>query len=187
MSKALLVIDLQNDYFPGGKFPLWNTDATLENVEGAIQRANAQGIPVILVQHVANAGGAAPFFNAGTEGAEVHPRVLAAAPGAPVVVKEHADSFLGTTLEETLARLGATELLVCGMMTQNCVTHTAISKSAEGYRVTILPDCCTTVGEMLHQIALHAVSTRVSLVPSTTAIDPASDPASDPGDARSPA
>jgi nicotinamidase-related amidase len=58
------------------------------------------------------------------------------------------------------------ELLICGMMTQNCVTHTAISKSAEKYRVAILTDCCTTVNEMLQLIALHAVSTRVRLVES---------------------
>ena len=56
--------------------------------------------------------------------------------------------------------------LVCGMMTQNCVTHTAISKAAEKYDVTILPDCCTTVDEMIHNIALHPVSTRVKLMPS---------------------
>jgi nicotinamidase-related amidase len=62
------------------------------------------------------------------------------------------------------------ELLVCGMMTQNCVTHTAISKSAETYKVSILPDCCTTVNEMLHNIALHAVSTRVTLVPLSDAM-----------------
>jgi nicotinamidase-related amidase len=163
MSKALLIIDLQNDYFPGGKFPLWNTDATLENIEGAVQRAIAQQIPVIVIQHVADPGGLAPFFVAGTEGVEVHPRVLAAAPGAPIVVKQYADSFLGTTLEETLARLGTTELLVCGMMTQNCVTHTAISKAAEKYRVCILADCSTTVNEALHGIALHAVAPRVPL------------------------
>ena len=66
--------------------------------------------------------------------------------------------------EETLARLGVNELLVCGMMTQNCVTHTAISKSAEKYKVSILSDCCTTVNELLHHIALHAVSTRLPLV-----------------------
>ena len=114
--------------------------------------------------------GIAPFFNQGTTGAEVHPRILAAAPNAPVVVKQFADSFVKTTLEETLTKLGATELLVCGMMTQNCVTHTAISKSAEKYKVSILADCCTTVNEMLHQIALHAVSTRVPLVPSGDAL-----------------
>ena len=171
MGKALLVIDLQNDYFPGGKFPLWNTEAALAGVERAIARARAQHIPVILVQHVASgAPGAAPFFHEGTPGAEVHPRVLAAAPGAPVVVKAFADSFASTTLEATLAELGATELLVCGMMTQNCVTHTAISKTAEKYGVTVLPDACTTVSEILHQIALHALSTRARLSPVDAAL-----------------
>lgn len=167
MSEALLVIDLQNDYFPGGKFPLWNTEAILANIERAIEKADAKQIPVILVQHVANGDmGVAPFFNRGTPGVDIHPRILAAAPSAPVIVKEFADGFADTTLEETLSRLGATELLVCGMMTQNCVTHTAISKAAEKYKVHILVDCCTTVDEMLHLIALHAVSTRVSLSPS---------------------
>ncbi len=165
MSKALLVIDLQNDYFPEGKFPLWNTDVILQNIEHAIKKANARKIPVIIIQHIANSSlGIAPFFNKGTTGADVHPRILEVAPQAPIIVKEFADSFVNTTLEETLAKLGTTELLVCGMMTQNCVTHTAISKSAERYKVSILADCCTTVNEMLHNIALHAVSTRLSLV-----------------------
>lgn len=166
MTKALLVIDLQNDYFPGGKFPLWNTDTVLENIERAINRAKASGIPVIHIQHIAKQG-MAPFFNEGTPGAEIHPRILAAAPDAPIVVKDYADSFEKTNLEETLSKLGVTELLVCGMMTQNCVTHTAISKAVEKYDVTILPDCCTTVSEILHLIALHAVSTRVKMVPSS--------------------
>ena len=171
MAKALLVIDLQNDYFPGGKFPLWNTDVVLQNIERAVAQANASGVPVIHVQHVANSeAGIAPVFNEGTPGADIHPRILAAAPKAPVVVKEFADSFEKTTLEATLSKLGVTDLLVCGMMTQNCVTHTAISKAAERYGVTIMPDCCTTVDEMIHNIALHAVSTRVKLVPSSEAL-----------------
>jgi nicotinamidase-related amidase len=171
MSKALVIIDVQNDYFEGGSFPLWNTEATLANIEGAILRARTRDIPVVIVQHIANSSqGIAPFFNSGTTGAELHPRILAAAPNAPVIVKEFADSFVKTTFEETLAKLGATDLLLCGMMTQNCVTHTAISKSAEKYDVSILVDGCTTVSEMLHNIALHAVSTRVRLVPSTDAL-----------------
>jgi nicotinamidase-related amidase len=171
MKKALLLIDLQNDYLPGGKFPLWNTDAVLTNIEQAIKTARAKDIPIIHIQHVASPEmGIAPFFNKGTDGAKIHPRALAAAPNAPVVVKEYADGFFGTKLEEILSDLGVDELLVCGMMTQNCVTHTAISKSAEKYKVTILPDCCTTVDQMLHNIALHAVSTRVSLVPARDAI-----------------
>lgn len=165
MSTALLVIDVQNDYFPNGHFPLWNTDKTLAQIEAAIAKANAQRIPVIHIQHIANpANGISPFFNEGTEGVRIHPRILAAAPNAPIVVKQHADSFVNTTLEATLSALGVTELLICGMMTQNCVTHTAISKSAEKYTVSIVADCCTTVDEMIHGIALHAVSTRTPLV-----------------------
>jgi nicotinamidase-related amidase len=169
--KALLLIDLQNDYFPGGKFPLWNADGVLANVERAVAAARAKGVPVVLVQHVADpARGIAPFFNKGSGGEDIHPRARAVAPDAPVVVKAFADGFEKTTLEAVLAAHGVTELLVCGMMTQNCVTHTAISKAAEKYAVTILPDCCTTVSEILHLIALHAVSTRVKLTPSADAI-----------------
>jgi len=171
MKKALLIIDIQNDYFPGGRYPLWNTEAALSNIEKAIHAAAAKSMAIILIQHVANPEkGISPFFNRGTEGAAIHPRILAAAPRAPVVVKEFADAFVKTNLEETLSKAGITELFVCGMMTQNCVTHTAISKSAEKYRVTILPDCCTTVDEMIHNLALHALSTRVALVDSSAAI-----------------
>jgi nicotinamidase-related amidase len=166
MSKpALIVIDLQNDYFPGGAFPLSNTDATLASIELAIQKARAKGFPVVHVQHVADpAQGIAPFFNRGTSGAEIHGRIMAAAPDAPVVVKHFADSFERTNLHETLQRLSVDELILCGMMTQNCVTHTALSRQADQYKkVTVLTDACTTVSDMLHAIALHALSTRVVL------------------------
>lgn len=165
MTRALLAIDLQNDYFPGGAFPLWNAEATLEVVERAIGRARAAGLPVVLIQHVADpAQGLAPFFNAGTDGANIHPRIRAAAPEAPVVVKHFADSFEQTGLAETLQRLGADELILSGMMTQNCVTHTALSRRADDYgKVTVLTDATTTVSDMLHAIALHALSTRVTL------------------------
>lgn len=169
--KALLIIDLQNDYFPNGGFPLWNTETTLHNIEHTIRAARESGVPVVIIRHIANAqAGPAPFFNSGTKGSEVHPRILAAAPDAPVVVKEFADSFVGTKLEEVLSGFGVTELLVCGMMTQNCVTHTAISKAAEKYKVCILPECCTTVSEVLHLIALHAVSTRMPIISAREAL-----------------
>ncbi len=164
MSRALLVIDVQNDYFIGGNFPLWNTEAVLEKTLRAIEKAKAKGVPVIIIKHIANKSqGLAPFFNEATNGVEVHPAIVTAAADAPVVIKSFADSFYQTNLEEVLGNLGVTELLVCGMMTQNCVTHTAISKAAEKYSVSILTDCCTTVSEILHLIALHAVSTRVTL------------------------
>ena len=169
--QALVVIDLQNDYFPEGRFPLWAAEAVLERIEAAIARARAAGIPVILVQHVADGShGIAPFFNAGTPGVEIHPRIRAAAPEAPVVIKAFADSFHHTDLAGVLASLKVESLLLCGMMTQNCVTHTALSKQAEPYALSVLTDCCTTVSEMLHLIALNALSTRVTLTTSEAAL-----------------
>lgn len=172
MKKALLVIDLQNDYFPGGLFPLWNTEETLERIEKAIELANNKGIQVIHIQHVADPKvGIAPFFNEGTHGVEIHERILKAATNAPVVVKHYADAFYETDLEEVLSTIGAEELLICGMMTQNCVTHTAISKAAEKYKVKILQDCCTSISAPIHQIGLHAVITRVDLQDSNEALN----------------
>ncbi|MDB5896075.1 MAG: sttH [Rhodoferax sp.] len=165
MRKALLVIDLQNDYFPGGNYPLWQPEAALARVLEAMGEASTAGVPVVLVQHVADAAkGVSPFFNAGSEGVRIHPAVLAAAPGAPVVIKGHADSFRGTTLESTLDGLGIDSLLICGMMTQNCVTHTAVSRTAERYAVTVLGDACATVDQMVHGMALNALAPRVPVM-----------------------
>lgn len=168
MKKALIVIDIQNDYFKNGKFPLWNDENTLNNVEKAIEKATAANIPVVLIQHVADSS--SPFFNEGTEGVEIHPRILKVAPNAKKVIKTFADSFHKTKLDEVLSQLEVEEILVCGMMTQNCVVFTAISKNAEKYSVKILADCCTTVNEPIHQIALQGVSTRVELLSYNEAI-----------------
>ncbi len=159
---ALIVIDIQNDYFPGGNFPLWEPDATLARIEQLILQANRQDMPVILVQHIA--AGTAPFFNADTQGAAIHPRILAAAPAAPIVIKTHADSFLDTTLADVLKPLGVNELLLCGMMTHNCVTHTALSPQAGGYSIKVIGDACTSVSQMIHLIALKALGDRVEIV-----------------------
>ena len=160
--QALLVIDIQNDYFEGGAFPLWNAEPTLAATENAIAQARAKGLPVVFVQHIANA--ASPFFKPETEGVNLHERVRAAIGDSPIVVKQHADAFEGTTLHQTLQGLGADELIVCGMMTQNCVTHTAVSRRADEYRkVTVLTDASTTVSQMLHLIAVAGLTPRVTL------------------------
>ncbi len=160
MTTALLVIDVQNDYFPSGAFPLWNPEATLEATVAAIGRARSRGESVILVRHEA-ATPDSPLFRPGTPGAEIHPRILAAAAGAPVVIKHHADSFHHTGLARVLAGLGVTHLHIAGMMTQNCVAFTAVSRDADPYEVSVLSDCVTTVDRNIQRFALHALSTRV--------------------------
>ncbi len=167
MRKALIIIDIQNDYFPGGRFPLADTEQVFNNIHKAIAKAKEKAIPIILVQHISQ-NEHSPFFVQGTEGAKICQELVDLAPNAPIVIKENADSFYQTTLEETLSSLSVTELLICGMMTQNCVTHTAISKAAEKYQVSVLGDCCATVSGILNVIALRALTTRI---PITSAVD----------------
>ncbi|WNO09943.1 cysteine hydrolase family protein [Teredinibacter sp. KSP-S5-2] len=162
---ALVLIDLQNDYFSSGKFPLWNVEQTLESCLSAIEKANNNAMPIILVKHVVHSdSGGAPFFNEGTEGVNIPPDILSHAPDALVVVKEFADSFEQTNLDTLLQQSDIKTIIIGGMMTQNCVTHTAISKTAEKYNVKLLTDCCTTVDEMIHNLALRALSTRIDLI-----------------------
>lgn len=168
MTAALLIIDVQNDYFPGGALPLWNAEATLDAVVNAIDNARARGEAVVLVQHVA-ASADSPLFQAGTTGvgihARIHARILAAAPDAPVIVKQYADSFHQTRLSGVLADLGVTRLRIAGMMTQNCVVFTALSPAADRYEVSVLSDCTTTTDRTIHGFALHALTTRVAVRP----------------------
>lgn len=166
MSQALVIIDIQNDYFQSkaGGFPLHASDEMLAQVLKVIYRAKQAGVPCVLVQHIADTtAGPAPFFNPGTSGVELHEQIMRALPQAPIVVKAFADAFHETNLDATLQDLGARELVLCGMMTQNCVAHTALSKAAETYEISVLTDACTTVSDALHAIALHALSTRVQL------------------------
>ncbi|MBI1324328.1 isochorismatase family protein [bacterium] len=163
MATALIVIDVQNDYFTGGKFPLWNPEAAEANCLRLIGWAKSASVPVVLVQHVVE-GTPAPFFAAGSVGAEIHGLIRSVAADAPVIVKTFADSFEKTDLQATLEKMGVDRLVICGMMTHNCVTHTAISKAAEAYDVTVVGDACATVSEIIHILALHALSTRVKLI-----------------------
>ena len=169
---ALLVIDLQNDYFPEGKYPLWQAEERLQRVQIAIAKAQQASMPIIFVQHVADAKqGLAPFFNEGTHGVEIHSALTDALASSHLVIKHYADSFEQTNLQSLLSDLHVESILLCGMMTQNCVTHTALSKAAESYQVSVIAEACTTVDEMVNAIALNALSTRVSLLSIEQAFD----------------
>ncbi|MDC0609799.1 cysteine hydrolase [Vibrio sp.] len=170
-TQAILIIDFQNDYLPEGRFPLWNTLEVLRNTNELICAAIEKGIPICLVQHISLApAGEAKFFEKDSFGAEISEDILRLCRNAKIIEKQYADSFYKTQLEEYLSQLGTKELLVCGMMTQNCVTHTVLSKSAEKYRVSIVADCCTTTDPMIHHLAINAISNRVPILSVSNAL-----------------
>lgn len=140
MARALLIIDIQNDYFPGGRFPLVGPEDAAAAASRVLARFRAGDEPIVHVQHVWDAEDAA-FFQPGTPGIEIHGKV-APAEGEPVVQKELPNAFLGTGLEERLRGDGIDELVVAGMMSSMCVDATVRAAADLGFTVTVVHDAC---------------------------------------------
>ena len=141
--QVLLVVDLQNDYFPGGKLPLWNVEAARDNAARVIASARRDGTPIIHVRHEFP-DESAPFFVPGTEGAQTHPSV-APLEGEAIVLKHHANSFRDTQLREVLDVHAPEEVVIVGAMSHMCIDATARAAADLDYNVVVLHDACATL------------------------------------------
>ena len=136
--RALVVIDVQNEYFTGKlriEYP--DVRVTLPNIVRAMDAAVAAGIPVVVVQHLFPAG--APVFARGSESAELHPDV-AKRPRDLLVEKCVASALTGTPLAAWLKERGVDTLTVVGYMTHNCDDSTVRQAHHEGWKVELLHD-----------------------------------------------
>lgn len=143
MSKrAIVVVDLQNDYFAGGKYELVGIDKAAENAARVIEAARAKGDRVIHVQHIFPSPDA-PFFAPDSEGSKINP-LVAPREGETVVVKNHPNSFLKTELKQILDADGIEDVVVVGAMSHMCIDATTRAASDFGYRTTVVQDACAT-------------------------------------------
>jgi nicotinamidase-related amidase len=140
MSRGLLIIDIQRDYFPGGAYPLVAPEAAAAAARRVLDAFRAGGEPIVHLQHVWDAEDAA-FMKPGTDGVEIHPDV-APADGEPVIEKAEPNGFLGTGLEDELRGRGIDELVVAGMMSSMCVDATVRAAADLGFSVTVVHDAC---------------------------------------------
>lgn len=141
MKKALIVIDLQNDYFPGGKMELDNTSEVLKNTNTLIQYARKKEYKIYFIQHIAIKENA-PFFLPDTKGAELHEKLDIQ--NDAVIVKNYPNSFQKTTLEKELLKENIKDLIICGAMTHMCIDTTVRAAFDLGYKSTVVSDCCAT-------------------------------------------
>ncbi len=139
---VLLVVDIQNFYFEGGRLALAGAVEASRNARRLLDRFRARGWPVIHVQHLPE-GVDAPCPDSGDTTIRIHPDVLPF-PGEPVVVKHHANAFRGTGLLDALRALGAGRLVVCGMQTHMCVEAAARAGADLEFEVTVIHDACAT-------------------------------------------
>ena len=139
---ALLVIDIQNFYFEGGKVPLVGPVEASVQARPVLDRFRAKGWPVIHVQHLPKTQ-AAPSPDSGDPQYRIHANVLPV-PGEKVIGKHFASSFRDTELLATLKGLGVTKLVICGMQTHMCVEATTRAAADLGFEVTVVHDACAT-------------------------------------------
>jgi nicotinamidase-related amidase len=139
---ALLIIDIQNDYFPGGKMELEGADAAAVNAARALEQFRRKQLPIVHVRHLSTRPGAT-FFIPGTAGAEIHERVRPRE-GERTLEKNFPNSFRSTDLDDVLKGAGVKELVVAGMMTHMCVDASVRQAADLGYKVTLLGDACAT-------------------------------------------
>lgn len=139
---ALLIIDIQNDYFPGGAMTLDGADAAGQNAAQLLAACRAKHIPVFHMRHLSVRPGAT-FFIPGTPGAEIH-ACVAPAENEKVIEKNFPNSFRETALETRLEASATRHLIVAGMMTHMCVDATVRQAFDLGYRITLAADACAT-------------------------------------------
>lgn len=142
MKTALLVIDIQKDYFPGGKFPLVEPLAAAKKAYELLQCFREHGGNHIHIQHISLKPDAT-FFVRGTEGSDIHDAV-AHFEGEPIVYKHYPNSFRETNLLEVLKGWEIERVVITGMMTHMCVDATARAAADFGFQVWVAEDACAT-------------------------------------------
>jgi nicotinamidase-related amidase len=140
MSRALLIIDIQNDYFPGGARPLVAPEAAAAGAASVLEAFRDRGEPVVHLQHVWDAP-EATFMRPGTDGVEIHAAV-APETGETVIRKAAPNGFAATGLERELRGHGVEELIVAGMMSSMCVDATVRAAVDLGFTATVVHDAC---------------------------------------------
>lgn len=175
---ALIIIDIQNDYFPGGKWPLEGVERAAENAARLLQAARDANDLIVHVRHEFDSADA-PFFAPGSSGAAIHPSVQPM-PGETVILKHKVNAFLSTDLAQMLERQGIRSLTVVGSMSHMCIDAAVRAAADLGYEVTVAHDACATLAlefngkrvpaAQVHEASMAALAFAYASVRSTDAL-----------------
>ncbi len=164
---ALLIIDIQYFYFPGGSLPLVEPENASKNASEILKEFREKGMLVIHVKHNAK------------KGTEIYPDV-APVEGEKVITKNEANAFLGTDLLEFLNEKNIKNLIITGMQTQMCVEAATRAAHDYGFKCTVVDDACATRDLRykdkiikswdVHYATLSALSGSYAKIVSTTEI-----------------
>ena len=142
MKRALVIVDIQNDYFPGGKMELVGMKEAANKAKHVLELCRARNVPIFHIQHLSNGAGAT-FFLPETDGVEIHGSV---APQGDeyIIQKFFPNSFRDTSLTEQLKRIDVDEVIFCGAMTHMCIDTSVRAAFDLGFRCLVVSDACAT-------------------------------------------
>lgn len=154
MATALLLIDLQQDYFPGGAMQLAGVTQASENAAKLLAQFRTAGDPIFHIKHVFESR-EAPFFRPDSTGIAIHPSV-APTGDEPVITKHQVNAFHQTDLKQQLDAANADSLVICGAMSHMCVEGTTRAASDLGYQCQVIHDACATCAQSFNGVEIPA-------------------------------
>jgi nicotinamidase-related amidase len=160
MTTALLIIDIQNDYFPGGAMEVVGADAAAARAASLLGTFREHARPVIHMQHISTRAGAT-FFLPNTVGAEIHESVRPVA-AEPVLRKHFPNSFRDTPLLDHLRSSGIDRLVIAGMMTHMCIDTTTRAAADLGLACSLAHDACATKALSFNGVQVPAESVQAA-------------------------
>ncbi|MFF5395970.1 cysteine hydrolase family protein [Peribacillus butanolivorans] len=139
---ALILVDVQNDYFPNGRMELFEPNRAANNARKLLNFFRNQNMPIFHIQHIFNDHNA-PFFAPGTEGITIN-EAVAPLEGETIIQKNYPNSFRETSLLNQLRQAGTEHVVICGMMSHMCIDATARAAVDYGFTCTVIEDACTS-------------------------------------------
>lgn len=167
MKNCLLLVDIQNDYFPHGKMELSGIKNAAYNAELLLRKFRKENFPVIHVRHV-SLHPDATFFLPDSYGAEIN-EAVAPLEGETVVIKHFPNSFRDTDLLEILQKLGIDNLSICGAMSHMCIDATARAAFDLGFTCIVAEDGCATRDLMFQDKTIKADKVHASFMAALSA------------------
>ncbi len=150
---ALLIIDIQEFYFPDGSVPLVNPEEAAINASELLNEFRDQELTIIHIRHNASSG------------ADIHPIVLPLE-SEKVISKNKANAFIDTDLLDYLKEIKITDLVICGMQTHMCVEAATRAASDYGFNCTVIEDACATRDLKFGDITIKASDVHYSTLSS---------------------
>ena len=167
MNDCLILVDLQNDYFPGGTMELAGIQAAAANARILLDEFRKTQSPIIHIQHISTRPGAT-FFLSETAGARINQKV-APKGNEIVVVKNYPNSFRDTSLSENLKTVKSNNLVICGAMSHMCIDATTRAAFDLGFNCVVAEDACTTKNLIFKGKTIEASEVHASFMAALSA------------------